>query len=72
MSNDTAAIVNRRIAGKRPQGDLHTRWLDNERNVIRCKHYSIRTKYSYIEWIKRYVCLNHKRHPEKLNERHIP
>ncbi|MCJ8500303.1 site-specific integrase, partial [Desulfatitalea sp. M08but] len=28
------------------------RLLDQVRNVIRCKHYSIRTEQSYIDWIK--------------------
>ena len=29
------------------------RLLDQVRNVIRLKHYSIRTEKSYVEWIKR-------------------
>jgi len=29
--------------------------LDQVRDVIRCKHYSIRTEESYINWIKRYI-----------------
>lgn len=31
------------------------RLLDQVRNSIRCKHYSIRTEQSYIDWIKRYI-----------------
>ncbi len=47
------------------------RLLDRVRNVIRCKHYSIRTEHSYIEWIKRYIFFHDKQHPENLNETHI-
>ena len=31
------------------------RLLDQVRHVIRCKHYSIRTEHSYIDWIKRFI-----------------
>lgn len=47
------------------------RLLDQVRNVIRCKHYSIRTEQSYTDWIKRYVIFHGKQHPEKLNEKHV-
>ncbi|MDD4429692.1 MAG: phage integrase N-terminal SAM-like domain-containing protein, partial [Paludibacter sp.] len=42
------------------------RLLDQVRNVIRCKHYSIRTEQSYIDWIKRYIFFHDKQHPEQL------
>ena len=29
--------------------------LDQVRDLIRLKHYSIRTEQSYIPWIKRYI-----------------
>ena len=29
--------------------------LDQVRNVIRIKHYSIRTEQAYIDWIKRFI-----------------
>jgi hypothetical protein len=51
--------------GKQP------RLLDQVRDVIRCKHYSLRTEQSYIEWIKRYIFFHDKRHPETLGESHI-
>ena len=40
--------------------------LDQVRNVIRCKHYSIRTEQSYTDWIKRYIIFHGRQHPEKL------
>ena len=29
--------------------------LDQVRNVIRIKHYSIRTEQAYLDWIKRFI-----------------
>ena len=44
--------------------------IDQVRNVIRKKHYSIRTEQAYVEWIKRFVSF-HKRHPKYLAEKEI-
>ena len=40
--------------------------LDQVRNVIRYKHYSIRTEESYVHWIKRYIFFHKKRHPQEM------
>jgi site-specific recombinase XerD len=45
--------------------------LNQVRNVIRTKHYSIRTEQSYTDWIKRYIFYHNKQHSENLNEKHI-
>jgi len=45
--------------------------LDQVRNVIRCKHYSIRTEQSYVEWIRRYIFFHECKHPKDLAEKHI-
>ena len=37
--------------------------LDQLRDKIRYKHYSIRTEESYLQWAKRYILFHHKRHP---------
>lgn len=42
------------------------RLLDQVRDVIRLKHYSIRTEHSYIGWIKRYILFHGKRHPRAM------
>jgi integron integrase len=47
------------------------RLLDQVRDIIRCKHYSIRTESTYTEWIRRYILFHNKRHPKDLNEKHI-
>ena len=42
------------------------RLLDQVRDVIRFKHYSIRTEQSYISWIKRFILFHQKRHPRDM------
>jgi integron integrase len=44
------------------------RLLDQVRDVIRLKHYSIRTEETYIGWIKRYIFFHDKRHPKDMGE----
>jgi len=45
--------------------------LDQVREVIRFKHYSIRTEQAYIQWIKRFIFFHHKRHPREMGEEEI-
>lgn len=42
------------------------RLLDQVRDVIRFKHYSIRTEQSYLGWIKRFILFHNKRHPRDM------
>ena len=45
--------------------------LDQVRNKLRVKHYSIRTEHTYISWIKRYIYFHGKRHPRDMGAREI-
>ncbi len=45
---------------------LRPRLLDQLRDRIRLKHYSIRTEEAYSEWVRRFVIFNGKRHPRDL------
>src|SRR5947207_1313252 len=45
--------------------------LDQVRDVIRRKHFSIRTEQIYVEWIKRYIFFHGKRHPNEMAEAEI-
>jgi len=45
--------------------------LDQVRDVIRRKHYSIRTEQAYCDWIKRFILFHHKRHPAEMAEPEI-
>jgi site-specific recombinase XerD len=40
--------------------------LEQVRNAIRTRHYSLRTEQTYIQWIKQYIIFNSKRHPSDL------
>jgi integron integrase len=42
------------------------RLLDQVRETVRRKHYSLRTETAYIAWIKRYIFFHHKRHPAEM------
>jgi len=40
--------------------------LDQVRDRIRVKHYSIRTEKLYAQWIKRFILFHGKRHPLEM------
>jgi len=45
--------------------------LDQVRNVLRTKHYSLKTEEAYIYWIKKYIFFHNKRHPKEMGEAEI-
>jgi hypothetical protein len=45
--------------------------LDQVLDVIRKKHYSIRTEQAYVNWIRQYILFHKKRHPKDMGEREI-
>jgi Phage integrase, N-terminal SAM-like domain len=47
------------------------RLLDQVRDVIRIKHYSIRTEQAYLQWIRRCILFHGKRHPSELGSDHL-
>jgi integron integrase len=47
------------------------RLLDQVREIIRRKHYSIRTEGAYINWIKRYILFHDKRHPAEMGAQEL-
>ncbi len=47
------------------------RLLDQVRDAIRVRHYSIRTEQSYLMWIKHFIIFNDKRHPRDMGENEI-
>jgi integron integrase len=50
-----------------PNKDLiEPRLLDQVRQVIRLRHYSIRTELAYLQWIRRFILFHHKRHPREM------
>ncbi|MDY6845079.1 MAG: integron integrase [Thermodesulfobacteriota bacterium] len=55
------------------QRDPHykPRLLDQVRQIIRVKHYSIRTEESYIQWMRRFIIFHGKRHPREMGAEEI-
>ena len=51
------------------QKNVKPRLLDQVRQTIRRKHYSLRTEATYIDWIKRYIFFHRKRHPQEMGAR---
>ena len=40
--------------------------MEQVRDCLRVKHYSLRTERAYMGWIKRFILFHDKRHPEKM------
>ena len=40
--------------------------LDQVRDAIRVRHYSIRTEKAYVDWCRRYILFHNKRHPADM------
>jgi integron integrase len=47
------------------------RLLDEVRRVLRVKHYSLRTEAIYVQWIRRFILANGKRHPRDMDENEV-
>ena len=45
--------------------------LDQVRDKIRVKHYSIKTEQSYVGWVKQYIFFHNKRHPLEMGKAEI-
>jgi site-specific recombinase XerD len=45
--------------------------LDQVRNVIRVRHFSLSTERAYIGWIRRFILYHHKQHPKDMAEPEI-
>jgi integrase len=45
--------------------------LDQVRQIMRLRHYSLRTEEAYLGWIRRYILFHDKRHPRELDEKHL-
>ena len=45
--------------------------LDQVREAIRARHYSLRTEKTYVGWIKRFILFHGKRHPAEMAEAEI-
>lgn len=49
-----------------PQTTPQPKLLDQVRDRLRVKHYSIRTETQYLQWIRRFILFHGKRHPREM------
>jgi len=47
------------------------RLLDQLRDKLRLKHYSIRTEAQYTQWVRRFILFHDKRHPRELGAKEV-
>ena len=47
------------------------RLLEQVREVIRIRHYSLRTEQTYVVWIKRFILFHGKRHPRDMGGQEV-
>lgn len=47
------------------------RLMDRVREAIRVRHYSYRTEQTYLQWIRRYILFNNKRHPTEMGKTEV-
>lgn len=45
--------------------------LDQVRDLIRLKHYSIRTEQAYLGWVRRFILFHGKRHPKEMGAEEV-
>jgi site-specific recombinase XerD len=48
--------------------DKPKKLMDQVRDALRLKHYSLRTERSYCDWIERFIRFHHLRHPKEMGE----
>ncbi len=51
--------------------DQSSKLLDQVRDVLRLKHYAIRTEDAYVDWIRRFILFHNKRHPAEMGAAEI-
>src|SRR5574341_595069 len=47
------------------------RLLEQVREAIRVRHYSLRTEETYLSWIKRFILFHGKRHPRDMGAQEV-
>src|SRR5438874_12553914 len=54
-----------------PQSKPNLRLIDRVGNVMRLKHYSLRTERTYWDWIERFIRFHGMRHPSEMAEAEV-
>ncbi len=56
------------IVENEPEAGKGKKLLDQMRDVMRLKHYSLRTEQTYCDWVERFIRFHQLRHPRELGE----
>ena len=54
-----------------PSSGATPRLLDQVRELIRIRHYSLRTEQAYVQWIRRFILFHGKRHPRGMGAQEL-
>jgi len=46
-------------------------FLEEVRATIRVRHYSYRTEQTYLDWIRRFILFDGRRHPRDMGESEV-
>jgi Phage integrase, N-terminal SAM-like domain len=52
-------------------GRQQPKLLEQVRDALRARHYSLRTEEAYVQWIRRFIIFHHKRHPQEMGVEEI-
>ena len=64
-------MVREEAAGGKVPDRRQPRLLDLVREVMRFRHYSLRTEEAYVGWIRRYILFHGKRHPSAMGTEEV-
>ena len=59
------------LAEAPPEDKPKKRLVDRMRDVMRLKHYSLRTEQTYWDWIERFIRFHQMRHPGEMGEAEV-
>jgi integron integrase len=59
------------LVAEMPAADKPKRLMDRVRDVMRVKHYSLRTERSYCDWIERFIRFHGMRHPSEMGAEEV-
>ncbi len=66
--SDKSGIMDVVLAPQNVAGKPKKKLLDQVRDVMRLKQYSLRTERTYCDWIKRFIRFHGMRHPAEMGE----
>lgn len=59
------------VVSEPPSPDKPKKLLEQMRDVMRLKHYSLRTERTYCDWVERFIRFHGKRHPRQLGNAEV-